>query len=94
VRQAATFGSCHHAKGIFISKLDRSDHRVDGRALSRIGEVSRRKLIFAAGNGKKNVTQLIAATGSTQANVSKHLALLAAAGILKREKDGRAFITA
>ena len=31
----------------------------------------------------------MAATGSTQANVSKHLALLAMAGILKREKDGQ-----
>ena len=54
-----------------------------------LGEVSRPKLIFAAGNREKNVSQLIAATGSTQANVSKHLALLAVAGILKREKDGQ-----
>jgi DNA-binding transcriptional ArsR family regulator len=31
----------------------------------------------------------VAATGSTQANVSKHLALLAAADILERRKAGQ-----
>jgi predicted transcriptional regulator len=36
-----------------------------------------------------NVNAIVAATGSTQANVSKHLALLAAAGILQREKNGQ-----
>jgi DNA-binding transcriptional ArsR family regulator len=31
----------------------------------------------------------VEAIGSTQANVSKHLALLTAAGILTRQKDGQ-----
>jgi len=31
----------------------------------------------------------VSAVGATQANVSKHLALLAAAGILTREKAGQ-----
>ena len=31
-----------------------------------LGEVSRLKLIFAVGNGEKNVSQLIAATGLSQ----------------------------
>lgn len=53
-----------------------------------LGEVSRLKLIFAAGNGEKNVTQLIAATGLSQANVSKHLQILTEAGILIRRKKG------
>jgi ArsR family transcriptional regulator len=53
-----------------------------------LGEVSRLKLIFAAGNGEKNVTQLIAATGLSQANVSKHLKILTASGILTRRKKG------
>lgn len=35
------------------------------------------------------MNDIVAATGSTQANVSKHLALLTAAGILTREKDGQ-----
>jgi len=55
------------------------------RALS---EVSRLKLILAVGQGEKNVTQLIAATGLTQANVSKHLKILTDSGILTRRKQG------
>jgi DNA-binding transcriptional ArsR family regulator len=53
-----------------------------------LGEVSRLKLIFAAGNGEKNVTELIAVTGLSQANVSKHLHILTDSGILIRRQRG------
>jgi len=53
-----------------------------------LGEASRLKLIFAAGKGEKNVTQLIAATGLSQANVSKHLKILTDSGFLVRRKRG------
>jgi ArsR family transcriptional regulator len=53
-----------------------------------LGEASRLKLIFAIGNGEKNVTQLIAATSLPQANVSKHLRILTDSGILIRRKKG------
>ena len=53
-----------------------------------LGEVSRLKLIFAAGKGEKNVTQLVAATGLSQANVSKHLRILTEGGLLVRRKKG------
>ena len=51
-------------------------------------EASRLKLIFATGNHEKNVTQLITATGLSQANVSKHLQILTDSGILVRRKKG------
>ena len=51
-----------------------------------LGEVSRLKLIIAAGNGEKNVTELIAAAGLSQANVSKHLKILTDGGFLVRRK--------
>jgi len=51
-------------------------------------EVSRLKLIMAAGDGEKNVSQLIAATGLSQANVSKHLKILTDSGILARRRQG------
>ena len=35
------------------------------------------------------MNEIVDATGSTQANVSKHLSLLTSAGILRREKDGQ-----
>jgi DNA-binding transcriptional ArsR family regulator len=62
-----------------------------GRMAARfraLGEISRLKLIFAAGNGEKNVTQLIAVTGLSQANASKHLKILTDTGILTRRKRG------
>lgn len=48
----------------------------------------RLRLIIALEPGERNVTQLVEATGSTQANVSRHLQTLTEAGILGRRKDG------
>jgi DNA-binding transcriptional ArsR family regulator len=53
-----------------------------------LSEVSRLKLIMAAGDGEKNVSQLIAVTGLSQANVSKHLKILTDSGVLARRKQG------
>jgi DNA-binding transcriptional ArsR family regulator len=38
--------------------------------------------------GERNVTQVIDETGRNQANVSKHLKMLAEAGLVVRRKDG------
>jgi DNA-binding transcriptional ArsR family regulator len=38
--------------------------------------------------GERNVTQVVEETRQSQANVSKHLKMLAAAGLLSRRKDG------
>src|ERR1039458_10143144 len=54
-----------------------------------LGEPIRLKIFQAVGRGPRSVNDIVAAAGSTQANVSKHLALLAAAGILQREKNGQ-----
>ena len=68
----------------------------DGEELGRmatrfrmLGEPMRLKILQAVCKRPRTVNDIVSATGSTQANVSKHLALLAAAGILKREKDGQ-----
>ena len=53
-----------------------------------LAEPMRLRLLQALHDGELNVTQLVAASGATQANVSKHLGLLCAAGILSRRKDG------
>jgi len=62
--------------------------RVAGR-FKMLGEPMRLKILQAVCREPRTVNDIVAATGATQANVSKHLALLAAAGILKREKDGQ-----
>ena len=54
-----------------------------------LGEPMRLKILQAVCKAPRTVSDIVAATGSTQANVSKHLALLATAGILQREKDGQ-----
>jgi ArsR family transcriptional regulator len=38
--------------------------------------------------GERNVSQVIAETGRNQANVSKHLKMLAEAGLVARRKEG------
>ena len=54
-----------------------------------LGEPMRLKILQAVCREPRTVNDIVAAAGSTQANVSKHLALLAAAGILQREKNGQ-----
>jgi DNA-binding transcriptional ArsR family regulator len=49
----------------------------------------RLKILQALCRAPRTVTDIVSAVGATQANVSKHLALLATAGILTREKDGQ-----
>ncbi len=54
-----------------------------------LGEPMRLRILQAVCKKPLTVGEIVAATGATQANVSKHLSLLAAAGILTREKDGQ-----
>ena len=53
------------------------------------GEPMRLKILQSVCHEPRTVNDIVETTGSTQANVSKHLALLAAAGILARQKDGQ-----
>lgn len=54
-----------------------------------LGEPMRLKILQSVCHEPRTVTDIVAATGSTQANVSKHLALLAASGLLERRKEGQ-----
>jgi len=54
-----------------------------------LGEPMRLKILQAVCGQPRTVNDIVAAVGATQANVSKHLSLLAAAGILTRKKDGQ-----
>lgn len=53
-----------------------------------LAEPMRLRLIQALFAGEKNVTELVAATGGTQANISRHLQTLTGAHILARRKEG------
>ena len=53
-----------------------------------ISEVSRLQILCSLKLGAKNVTEIIAATGLGQANVSKHLKVLTQAGMVTRQPQG------
>ena len=53
-----------------------------------LSEASRLRLLAALEAGERNVSELVSDTGLTQANVSRHLAVLTEAGLLSRRKDG------
>ena len=53
-----------------------------------LGEPNRLRLLLALENGEKTVSELVRITGCGQANVSRHLQSLTAAGILARRKQG------
>jgi DNA-binding transcriptional ArsR family regulator len=54
-----------------------------------LGEPMRLKILQALCQEPRTVNDIVAAVDATQANVSKHLALLAGAGILTRKKAGQ-----
>jgi DNA-binding transcriptional ArsR family regulator len=60
---------------------------VVARHFKLLGEPMRLKILQAVCDEPRTVTGIVAAVGATQANVSKHLALLAAAGIVTRQKE-------
>jgi DNA-binding transcriptional ArsR family regulator len=54
-----------------------------------LGEPMRLRILQAVCKSPLSVGDIVELTRSTQANVSKHLALLTAAGILLRERSGQ-----
>ena len=68
-----------------------SDDQLEKAALRfrLLGEPMRLKILQAVCREPLTVNAIVGTVGATQANVSKHLALLAAAGILDRKKDGQ-----
>jgi DNA-binding transcriptional ArsR family regulator len=53
-----------------------------------LAEPSRLKLLRALEGGEKNISELVTATGLTQANVSRHIQSLVDAGMVGRRREG------
>ena len=66
-------------------------HEVEQIALHfrLLGEPMRLKILESVCDRPRAVNDIVAAVKTTQANVSKHLSLMAAAGLLTREKRGQ-----
>lgn len=53
-----------------------------------LGEPARLALLDALRDGARSVSDLVEATGQTQANASRHLGVLHAAGLVSRRREG------
>ena len=53
-----------------------------------LAEPTRLAILHAICNDEKTVSAIVDATGATQTNVSRHLGLLHAAGVVSRRRDG------
>ncbi len=58
------------------------------RRFAMLSEPLRLRLVHLLFDGEKNVHTLVAESGGSQGNVSRHLHALAEAGVLSRRKDG------
>jgi DNA-binding transcriptional ArsR family regulator len=57
---------------------------------SLLSEPTRLKILHTICNDEHSVSEIVAATGATQTNVSRHLSLLRDAGVVSRRKMGSA----
>ena len=53
-----------------------------------LGDTTRLAILRALMEGEKSVGQVVLETGQGQANISKHLKLLADSGLVRRRKEG------
>ena len=71
-----------------LSKLSPAALQLVAEFFKVLSESSRLQIVCRLRNGPKNVSEIIELTGLGQANVSKHLKILAQAGIVTREQQG------
>src|SRR5512147_3254831 len=70
-----------------MSELDPVFHAV-AAYFSVLSEPTRLKIMHAVCTEEKTVSQIVAATGSTQTNISRHLGRMHRHGVLARRRNG------
>jgi DNA-binding transcriptional ArsR family regulator len=58
------------------------------RYFGLLAEPTRLKILHTICNEPRSVSDIVAATGATQTNVSRHLALMHRAGVVSRHREG------
>jgi DNA-binding transcriptional ArsR family regulator len=79
-----TFGRSAQAdelEGVFIAVA---------RYFALLSDPTRLKILHAICTSEQSVSAIVASTGATQTNVSRHLALMHQAGVVSRRRDGAA----
>jgi DNA-binding transcriptional ArsR family regulator len=62
---------------------------VVARYFGVLSEPTRLKILHAICHEERSVSAIVAATGATQTNVSRHLALMLGAGVVSRRRAGK-----
>ncbi|HVE49543.1 MAG TPA: metalloregulator ArsR/SmtB family transcription factor [Casimicrobiaceae bacterium] len=62
------------------------------RYFSLLAEPMRLKILHTICRDERSVSDIVKATGATQTNVSRHLALMHRAGVVSRRRDGTAVL--
>lgn len=57
-----------------------------------LAEPTRLRILHAICDEEQSVSAIVAVTGATQPNVSRHLSLMLGAGIVERRRDGHAVL--
>ena len=68
--------------------LSTTQLRLIAQRFKALAEPSRLEILSVLKGGERTVTEILDRTGLGQANVSKHLQVLYAAGFVERRKDG------
>ena len=88
VRRARTAQGLSMARRAAKSSLPREALEIIAQRFRALGDATRLALLQALFEGDRTVQELCALTGTTQANASKHLALLLERGLVTRQRDG------
>ncbi|HVO90879.1 MAG TPA: metalloregulator ArsR/SmtB family transcription factor [Casimicrobiaceae bacterium] len=65
-------------------------YAVVARYFGLLSEATRLKIMHAVCRQERSVSQIVAETGATQTNVSRHLSLMHQAGVVSRRREGAA----
>jgi DNA-binding transcriptional ArsR family regulator len=88
VRGALDAGALSMARRAAKSSLPREALEIVAQRFRALGDPTRLALLQALFEGDRTVQELCALTGTSQANASKHLALLLERGLVTRQRDG------
>lgn len=79
---------CGYPVGVPLSPLSERARELIAARFRALGEPTRLKILERLFRSPASVTEILAAVGGTQANVSKHLATLHRGGLVGRRRQG------
>ena len=88
VRRARAARALSMARRAAKSSLPREALEIIAQRFRALGDATRLALLQALFEGDRTVQDLCDLTGTSQANASKHLALLLERGLVTRQRDG------